>query len=255
MFILEVGFIAVVGLAGLIIGSFLNVVAIRLLEGTSIAFPASHCMTCKIELKSYELIPVLSYLFLRGKCRICKTSISPVYPIGEASAALLFILFAWKLGWQLELLPGLIFVSVMIVIVHTDLKARIIPDRVILFGLLVIVPIRLFITYPLPLWDYAVASLLVGCLLYALAVISKGGFGGGDIKLFALIGLFIGLKATLLALFAASLIGYLFGMLGRLRRRGTGDKSIPFGPYIAVAGVFAYLWGNQLFDWYWSLYG
>lgn len=254
MNIFEMGFIAVIGLAGLLIGSFLNVVAIRLLNGTSIAFPASHCITCKTELKSYELIPVLSYLFLRGKCRSCKTRISPVYPIGEASSALLFMLFAWQLGWKLELLPGLIFVSVMLVIVHTDLKARIIPDKVILFGLAAIIPIRLFVSHPLPLWDYVAASLLTGGLLYVLAAISKGGFGGGDIKLFALIGLFIGLKATLLTLFMASLVGYLFGMLGRLRRRGSQDKTIPFGPYIAAAGVFAYLWGNQLFDWYWSLY-
>lgn len=251
---LEISVVISIGFIGLLIGSFLNVVSIRIFKGESFSYPASHCMVCKVGLKSYDLIPVFSFVLLRGKCRNCKTPISHVYPIGEISTALLFMIFAWKLGLEPELLAGLIFSSIMVVIVHTDLKERIIPNRINLFGLITIIPIRLFMSNPLPLWDYAVASLLVGCLLYTLAAISKGGIGGGDIKLFALIGLFIGLKATLLTLFAASLIGYLFGMLGRLRRGGTGDKTIPFGPYIAVAGVFAYLWGNQLFDWYWSLY-
>lgn len=254
MFDIEYLIVIAAGLLGLLIGSFLNVVAIRLLEGVSIVFPPSHCTACKAELKPYELIPIASYVMLRGKCRSCKSRISPVYPLGELATALLFMLFAWKFGASSELPAGLIFVSIMVVIVHTDLKERIIPDRVVLFGLIAIIPIRLFISQPLPLWDYAAASLLTGGLLYALAAISKGGVGGGDIKLFALIGLFIGLKAALLTLFMASLSGYLFGMLGRLRRGGSQNKSIPFGPYIAVAGVFAYLWGNQLFDWYWSLY-
>ncbi|MBW7473841.1 prepilin peptidase [Paenibacillus oenotherae] len=254
MFTMEIFLILMVGIFGLLIGSFLNVVAIRTLTGESVAFPSSHCMACHTALKPYELVPILSYVLLRGKCRSCKIQISPVYPIGELVTSMLFMLFAWKLGFQLELIPGLIFISIMVIIVQTDIKKRIIPDRVLLYGLIVIVLFRLFIFHPLPLWNYTLASLIVGVLLYTLAAVSKGGIGGGDIKLFALIALFMGMKATLLTLFAASLIGFLFGMLGRLQQERKHITAIPFGPYIALVGTFAYLWGEPLFDWYWGLF-
>lgn len=246
-------FIILAGIMGLLIGSFLNVVAIRLPEGRSIAFPASHCMKCGNTLRKIDLVPVLSYIWLRGKCHYCKTSVSPVYPLGELVTGALFAVYVWQIGWQLELIPALLFVCIMLVIVQTDLRLMIIPDRVVLFGLLTIVPIRLFVSHPFPLWNYAVAGLGVGILLFLLAVISKGGIGGGDIKLFALIGLFLGVQNTFLALFISSLLGVLVGAVIRLLRKDSKKKFIPFGPFIALGALFSYLWGEKAISWYWSL--
>lgn len=232
---------------GWLLGSILNMISIFVLQNSSVHF----CNKCRVNNDNHYLF--LSSLLL-GRCRLCKSRISPLYPIGEIVTTLLVMLYVYKIGWKFELLVGLVFVAIMVIIVYTDLRRRIIPNRIILIGLWLIIPIRLFITHTLPLWDYLLAGLLVGFLLYGLAVASKGGIGGGDIKLFFLIGFFIGLKATLLTLFAASLLGYLFGAMSRLLRRKKDVKVIPFGPFIAFAGLFAYLWGDQLFDWYWGLF-
>lgn len=236
---------------GILMGNVLSVISILLVEKKRVEQSLLQCKECNLINKNNHL-GVLSLLCAR--CQGCSSRKLSKFPILQIFYSLSLILFVWRFGWGWEFFIGFIFVSIMLLSALTDLKGRIIPNCVVLSGLIVIIPLRLFISNPLPIWDYALASLLVGCLLYALAAISKGGIGGGDIKLFALIGLFIGLKATLLTLFVASLIGYLFGMIGRLRRGGIKNKTIPFGPYIAVAGVIAYLWGNQLFDWYWSLY-
>ncbi|MEW9699792.1 A24 family peptidase [Paenibacillus sp. SI8] len=243
------------GLFGHLLGSFLNVVAIRLLNGQSFVYPPSHCVHCKTRIHYYDLIPVISYVLLGGKCRSCKARISAVYPLGELATGLLFALFAWRWGWQAELLPAWLFAAVLVVIVHTDIKQRIIPDRVLAFAAFSIILIRLLWSSPLPLWNYAVSSLAAGGLLLVLGMISNGGMGGGDIKLFAVIGLFLGLESTIFVLFAASVLGILYGGWQRLFHRQEDAKTfIPFGPFIAVAAVAMYVWGEEISQWYWDLY-
>jgi leader peptidase (prepilin peptidase)/N-methyltransferase len=238
---------------GLLIGSFLNVVAIRLLKKESIVYPPSHCVHCSHPLKPADLVPVFSYIWLRGKCRYCRGLISPLYPFGELLTALLFGLMAWRFGWTPELVPALLFVSVCAVAVLTDIREMIIPNTVVGFGIAAIIILRIWI-HPLPWWDYALAFFLGSGILYLFCLASKGGIGGGDIKLYAFIGIALGSQLTLLSLFLASLFGTLYGVgliaAGRFRK----GMAVPFGPFIVTGAVIALIWGEALFHEYWKLF-
>ncbi|KIL42548.1 hypothetical protein SD70_00715 [Gordoniibacillus kamchatkensis] len=242
---------------GLAIGSFLNVVAIRIPQGQSIVRPPSRCPHCEHRLGPADLIPVASYLFLRGKCRYCRAPVSPMYAAGEAAAGALFAVTAWKLGFSPELAVGLLFVSILLVITLTDLSRMIIPDKVVFFGMAAAFVLRLFI-HPLPLWNYALAffagsGLLLMIGLLGTAVLRKESMGGGDVKLFAFIGLVLGVKLTLLSVFAASLFGTLFGVIQLARGRFRRNEPIPFGPFIAAGAFCAYFWGDRILDLYFAL--
>ncbi len=179
----------------LILGSFFNVVAIRLLKKESIAFPPSHCTQCKHRLHVLDLIPVFSYLFLKGKCRYCQTKISALYPFGELLTAV-SIFFVYKnVGLSLELIPALLLTILLVISVLTDIREQLILDKVTLpmLGLLVIT--RLFIGTE-PFWYYLLGGVVGFLLLLLLAIVSKGGMGGGDIKLYAAIGVVLGPSLT-----------------------------------------------------------
>lgn len=238
---------------GLLIGSFLNVVAIRLLKGQSIVFPPSHCVHCHKRLKRWDLVPLFSYIGLRGKCRYCKHRISLVYPVGEFVTGLLFAFIVWQFGLTAELIVGLVFVSILIVAVHTDLKATLIPDKVVYFGMIVIASLRLFI-HPAPFWNYAAAFIIAGGIFYLLAIVSKGGMGGGDIKLFALLGLVLGIQQTLLSIFLSCFFGVMHGLAMAIKhKKRPKGTSIPFAPSIALASIISYVWGDTMWQWYSSL--
>ncbi len=243
-------FAAVLGAIGLLVGSFLNVAAIRALKKQSVARPPSHCVHCKHPLKPWDLVPVVSYLSLRGRCRYCKAPISPVYPVGEGATALIY---AW-IGWHydplnLEWIAALLLASVLIVITHTDLKAMTIPNAVVFPGLALAVLLRL-VLHPLPWWNYMAAAAVGFGLLYLLAVVSRGGMGGGDIKLYLFIGAVTGLSATLLSLFVASLLGTIYGIIARATGRTQRKQAIPFGPFIAVGAMVAFLYGDRWIEAY-----
>jgi leader peptidase (prepilin peptidase)/N-methyltransferase len=245
------------GCFGLLIGSFLNVVAIRVLKKESVVFPPSHCVDCNHKLGPLDLVPVLSYLFLIGKCRYCKSPISMIYPAGELATGILFALFTYQLGFHSELIAGLFLVSILVVITITDLREMLIPNRIIFFAMAVGVGLRLFV-HTLPVWNYLAAFVMGIGILYAIAWISsvllkKEGIGGGDLKLFAFIGLILGIKLTLLAIFMSSLLGTIFGLylitVGKYNR----NRYLPFGPFIAGGSMITYLWGNQIVQWYLEL--
>jgi leader peptidase (prepilin peptidase) / N-methyltransferase len=249
--------IIMAGCFGLLIGSFLNVVAIRTLKKESIVFPPSHCVDCNHKLGPLELVPVLSYVFLRGKCRYCKSSISMIYPAGELATGILFALFTYQLGLHLELIAGLFFVSILVVITITDLREMLIPNRIIFFAMAVGVGLRLFV-HSLPVWNYLAASVTGIGILYFIAWISsallkKEGIGGGDLKLFAFIGLILGIKLTFLAIFMSSLLGTVFGLYLIIARKYDRNRYMPFGPFIAGGSMVTYLWGNQIVQWYMEL--
>jgi leader peptidase (prepilin peptidase)/N-methyltransferase len=246
-----------IGLFGLLIGSFLNVVAIRTLKQESIVFPPSYCVNCNHQLGVFDLIPVLSFLGLRGKCRYCNERISLIYPFGESLAALFYGVCAWHFGVNYELITALVFVSILVMIIVTDIREMIIPNRIVYSGIIILIVIRLVI-HPLSLINYGLAFILGGGLLLAISVIGtfilrKEGMGGGDIKLFALAGLVLGIKLTLLSIFVSSLLGTLFGVgmmaIGRYER----GKHIPFGPFIAVGSMISLIWGNNIVQWYLEL--
>lgn len=247
-------FITVTGILGVLIGSFLNVVAIRLPKGQSVVRPPSRCPECLHRLGPLDLVPVVSYFLLGGKCRYCKAAFSPMYAVGEAVTGTLYAVLAWRLGFSEELAVGLLFVSILVVIVLTDIREMIIPDKVVFFGMTAAFMLRLFI-HPLPLWNYLSAFFIGGGMLYALAAASlfflkKEGVGGGDIKLFALIGLIVGVKLTVLSLFLASMLGLLYGLLKMAFGAFSKDQYLPFGPFIAAGSVLSYLWGETMLNGY-----
>lgn len=246
-------YIIVFFLYGIIFGSFFNVVGLRVPKKESVVSPPSHCPSCERKLGILDLVPVFSYLFLRGKCRRCGVKISPLYPTMELITGLLFAFSYYTIGFQLELLVALLFISLLVIITVSDLAYMLIPNKILLpFG---IVLFALRLVSPLsPWWDSILGAAIGFGLLLLIGIVSKGGMGGGDIKLFFVIGLVLGTVHTLLTLFLAALIGTIAGVF-ILRKRGKGRKTpIPFGPSIAVAACIAYFWGIKIVDWYGSLF-
>jgi len=239
---------------GLVIGSFLNVCIHRLPASQSIVHPRSRCPQCGHLIRVYDNIPVLSYLLLRGRCRDCGARISLRYPVVEllSGAFAAMALARFGLGWQALLMYALI--AAFLVITFIDLDHRIIPDVITLPG----IPIGLAASFgpgmisPL---ESLLGILAGGGSLFLVAwgyqlVTQREGMGGGDIKLLAMIGAFIGWKGVLLTIFIASLTGTLAGMALIFRRRGDMKLAVPFGPFLAV-GAIAYLFmGPELMSWY-----
>lgn len=236
-------------LYGLLFGSFFNVVGLRIPVKQSIVKPRSACPTCGHQLKAYELIPVLSYLIQGGKCRGCKLRISPIYPTMELLTGILFEISPLMVGWSWELIVALSLISLFIIITVSDIHYMIIPDKV----LLVFTGLFLFerILWPLtPWWDSLVGGAVGFILLLLIAFASKGGMGGGDIKLFGLIGFVLGFKLLLLSFFLSTLYGAVFGILAMLFKLVKKRQPIPFGPFIVVGTLTSYFWGQQLIDLY-----
>ena len=242
-----------IALFGLVLGSFYNVVGLRVPKGESIVNPPSHCTSCDRRLTAVELIPVLSYLVQGGKCRGCGVKVSPIYCVTEIATAALFVLSYIKFGFTAELAVALLFVSLLVIINVSDIAYMLIPNKILLFFLPLLVIAR--IVSPLdPWWDSVLGAFVGFGVLLLIAVVSKGGMGGGDIKLFFLIGLVLGTVNTLLTLFLASLIGMIVGII-ILKVKGQGRKTpIPFGPSIALGALIAYFYGVDLIDWYWQLF-
>lgn len=239
------------GLFGLIAGSFLNVVALRVPAGESVLKPRSRCPGCLKTLTPLQLVPVASYLILRGRCRYCGTSLPLYYPLTEAGTAVLFVLAYGRWGWSLELLAALPLLSILVVITHTDLRLKLIPDKVTIPGMVYFCLLRLFVRSD-PWWEYALGFVVAGGLLMLIAVLSRGGMGGGDIKLMAMAGLAIGWKYALFAFMMATLLGGLVGIgLLLLKRAGRRD-AIAFGPFLAIGIAASYMWGDVLWHWYWN---
>jgi leader peptidase (prepilin peptidase)/N-methyltransferase len=240
-------------LFGIVFGSFFNVVGLRIPKKESIITPPSHCPNCQRRLTAIDLVPVFSYIWLRGKCRTCEAKISPIYVVSELATGLLFAFSYIQLGLSIELAIALFFISLLVIIVVSDLKYMIIPDKVLLFFLPLLILGRILSPIE-PWWDAFLGAMIGFGILLLIAVISKGGMGGGDIKLFFLIGLVLGTLKTLLTLFLASVIGMIVGMIV-LSVRNQGRKTpVPFGPSIALAAVIVYFYGGTIIRWYWWLF-
>lgn len=195
---------------------------------------------------------MLSYIILRGKCRVCTAKISPIYAVIELASGILFLYAFWKLGISYELLVAWTFISLLVIIVVTDLAYMLIPNKILLFFLPLLVILRLL--SPLqPWWDSLLGAILGFSILLLIAIVSKGGMGGGDVKLFFLIGLVLGTINTLLTLFIAAFAGMIVGKLIIMGSQQGEKTPIPFGPYIAVAAIIVYFYGGELVSWYLNL--
>ncbi|MGH2607586.1 MAG: prepilin peptidase [Tepidiformaceae bacterium] len=243
--------IAVALTLGAVIGSFLNVVILRLPRGQSLVRPASHCGSCGKPIRWFDNLPVLSFLWLRGRCRHCEARISWRYPVIEATTALLFAVTYCRLGWGLELAGAWLLLAVLIVIAVIDLEHQIIPDAISLPA--VAAGLALSFVTPSRSWSDALLGIVVGgSIPFAVIVLSRGGMGGGDIRLGAVIGAFLGWKLAALTFFLAVVLGGIVATtLLVAGRRGRKDR-IPFGPFLAWSAVMSLFWGNAALRWYWS---
>jgi len=235
---------------GACIGSFLNVCIFRLPRQESIIFPASHCMNCGAKLKPLDNIPLLSFLFLGGKCRYCHAKISWQYPLVELLSAILFALAAIRFGLQWNTLIAVILISSSIVVSVIDFKIQIIPNSISLPGIVLGLLINLIPSSPISFLNALYGMALGGGLFYVVALVSRGGMGGGDIKLIAMFGAFLGWKNCLVTIFCGVLLGSLVGVtLLLLRRKGRKDP-IPFGPFLCTGALISVFYGREIIYWY-----
>lgn len=234
---------------GTVIGSFVNVCIYRLPRNKSIIFPPSHCPNCKKNLGFLELIPVVSYIFLMGRCKKCGCRISVQYPAVELLCGMIFLLLFETFGFSLEYLYYLMFSLTLVTLSFIDVNHQIIPDKIIVFGFAVGI-IMLMIIKPLSFKSSLMGLLLGGGMMALLAAVSPGGMGGGDIKLMAFVGMMVGFEKTLLALFLAFMLGGIFSIILVLLKIKSRKDYIPFAPFIGIAAFLALIRGKQMISWY-----
>lgn len=246
---------------GLIVGSFLNVCIYRLPRNQSIVFPSSYCPNCKTKIKPWDNIPVLSYIFLGGKCRDCKQKISIRYPLVESLNGLLYVLALLRFGFEWHLIFIFAFLSAMIVITFIDAEHQIIPDAITLPGMVIgllagtfLMPDPISTDISIVGFKNSILGLLIGGgIFYLIAVVSRGGMGGGDIKMMAMVGAFLGWKSVFLITFIGSMIGSIFGIILMIFK-GKGRKTkIAFGPFLAIGAIITLFKGREILGWYLNL--
>ncbi len=249
---------------GAIVGSFLNVCIIRMPLEESIVKPRSHCRHCKKIIPWYDNIPFVSFLLLRGRCRFCQNKISPRYFLVELITASLFLVFYLHLGLSWILFPYLVFVSALIVATFVDIDHRIIPDEISVGGMVVgfvfslIFPAMHGVSKPLLSLGFSLLGALVGgSIIYAIGVLGdflfkKESMGGGDVKLLAMIGAFLGWKMAVLTFFIAPFFGAVVGIIIKIR---TKDSMIPYGPFLSLASLISLYGGDKIVHWVLRGYG
>jgi leader peptidase (prepilin peptidase) / N-methyltransferase len=192
---------------------------------------------------------VFSFLFQNGKCKTCGQKISFIYPVMELLCGLLFVFAYYKIGPEVELVVALTLISLLLIITVSDLAYMIIPNKVLIV-FLVLFMIERFLIPVDPWYDPLLGAIIGFGLLFLIGVISKGGMGGGDIKLFGVLGLALGWSSILLTFFFAALIGTVVGIIGMLLGKVKRKKPIPFGPSIAAGSLLAYFYGDTIIHWY-----
>jgi leader peptidase (prepilin peptidase) / N-methyltransferase len=253
-------------LLGLIVGSFCNVCIHRIPQGESIVIPGSRCSKCRTSIKAYDNIPLLSFLALKGQCRSCGYRISWQYPVVELLTGLLFALtiFQFGLTWHTGILWA--FLAALVIVTFIDLEHQIVPDVITLPGVAVGLTWSVFAALllsgghgtppsfspPAPL-DALLGTLVGGGILYLVAVLSRGGMGGGDIKLTAMVGAFLGWRAALLTIFLGTLSGSVIALLLLASGKKSRKDPMPFGPFLVLGAILALFWGDEIIASYFRL--
>ncbi|CAM4003534.1 peptidase A24 [Bacillus luti] len=223
-------------LAGMVFGSFFMVIAMRVPVGESIITPRSYCHYCKYTLQPKELIPIISFCMQKGRCTNCKRKISSLYVVFEFLTGSLFVLTAYVIGIERELIPILSLFSLLLIISVTDLVYMLIPNRILIWFAFLITLECIFV--PLVTWiDSIVGSGIIFILLYCVRRIYPEGLGGGDIKLLSLLGFIVGVKGIFIILFLASCFSLCFFGIGIALKRIEVRKPIPFGPFISLGAI------------------
>lgn len=234
---------------GLFFGSFYNVVSLRVPKKESILYPPSHCPKCNHKLSWYELIPVLSYIFLLGRCKKCRCKISFIYPFIEILTGILFAVCYYVFGFSIDLIYALIFISGLLIIIIADFKYMIIPDEIIIFLGISLFLLKIFTT------DFGTAliflfngglSFLIMYIVKILGDLSfkKESLGGGDVKLMFIFGLVFGVEVSVIIIFLSSIIAFPVALFLLIRKK---TSILPFGPFLAIVAITLFLL-NITFD-------
>jgi leader peptidase (prepilin peptidase) / N-methyltransferase len=244
-------------LMGLVIGSFLNVCIHRLPRRTSIVSPGSQCPQCGYALRWYDNVPVLSYVLLGGRCRGCKARISARYPIVELITMAVFVAHGLVFGIDIILVPRLLFACALIVLFAIDLEHHLLLDVITLPG--IVVGLAFSLLLPPGIQSAIIGVLVGGGVLWLIGeayyrYAGEEGMGGGDVKMLAMIGAFLGWKLAVLTLVFSSLAGSLVGLLVIATRRGGMKYALPYGTFLAIGALVASLFGDQIVAWYTGLY-
>jgi leader peptidase (prepilin peptidase) / N-methyltransferase len=240
--------LAMVG--GLTIGSFLNVVVYRLPRGESLAVPGSHCPSCGNPVRAFDNVPVLSWVVLRGRCRNCHEPISARYPLVEfTSAALAVAVVLIKNTWP-ERILGLALVAILIPVALIDFDKRVIPNKITIPAAFLAVVLGALLN-PSGLPEQLIAGAAAGGFLLVFAIVYPQGMGMGDVKLAAVMGLYLG-RSVAVAIIVGTLVGTIFGavVMARVGVKDGRKTAVPFGPFLALGGIVAVLFGPQIVHWY-----
>ena len=244
-------------LLGLAVGSFLNVCIHRLPRGESLALPPSRCPACEYRLRWFDNIPVVSYALLAGRCRKCRSPISIRYPLIELATMALFVIHGEVFGWSALLVPRLLFACAMIVLFAIDLEHHLLPNVITLPA----IAVGLISSAVLPpgIVDALIGVVVGGGVLWLIGEAyfrysGHEGMGGGDVKMLAMIGAFLGWKLVLVTLVLSSVAGSVIGLFVILIKRGGMKYALPYGTFLALGALVASLAGDQIVNWYVSLY-
>ena len=241
-------------LFGLVIGSFVNVLIHRLPRGESVAFPGSHCPACGAPIRAYDNVPVLSWLVLRGRCRVCRAPIAVRYPAIELANGLLWVAaWAFAPGWG-DFASGAFLCSACLALLVIDAEFRILPDKITLTGIGVGIALSFFSQRRTPLSAVAGAALGAGGL-YLLAFLWEKlrgveAMGLGDVKMLGMIGALLGPAGVVITVLLASIAGSLIGLGLVLAKRGSLQTALPFGVFLALGAIAALIWAPELLDLY-----
>lgn len=259
----KIFFAVFVFLFGVVIGSFLNVLILRIPRGMDFKKERSHCFSCGHTLAAKDLVPLFSWIFLGGKCRYCKAKISPQYPIIEAINGIMYTLIFWFIcngELSLALIGYCVAFSALLVTAVIDWRTMEIPDSmwitVLVGAVLVYIDELINEGYDLHcLLERVIGFFAASGVLLLLAIITKGGMGGGDIKLMAACGVLLGWKVVLLSLIMGGVIGTIYIIFSAIKNKGKIKRKVPFAPHLALAVTICMFFGTQIINWYLNLCG
>ena len=235
---------------GLIVGSFSNVCIYRIPRNESMIYPASHCPKCRSSIKPIDNIPLLSYILLKGKCRNCGSKIPIQYPAVESLTGIIYIFIFLIYGLTLQSLIYTILSSALIIIAFIDLNELIVPDIISLPGIVIGLILSFFVPY-VSFINSVLGVVVGGGIIFIIGlagsvIFKKEAMGGGDVKLAAMIGAFLGWKYTIISLFLGFFLGALVGIFLILSKIKSKEDMVPFGPFIALGSFITFLWGEKI---------
>lgn len=258
---MDIYFTIIAFITGITLGSFYNVCIYRIPQKQSIASPPSHCYNCNTRLKPQDLIPILSWVTLKGKCRYCSQKISPRYPLIELLTGILFTTIFLNFGYTFSTPYYMFLTSLLLIITFIDLDHYIIPDGLLIIGSIASLIVNT-LGYGITLKESLLGGLICGggtlAVIYLIELlIKKEVMGGGDIKLFAMLGLFLGIKLGALTILLSIYVGAIYGIATIVYskiKKIEYNSMIPYGPFISVAAFIVLLYGNDIINWYLGIF-